>query len=79
MIAIDDILIPSIASFKGTCPLHLLQGKLLLLHKAVLKVQQLLVCAVLRMMCFEHALSAESFLIQPTCRMYYVMLLCRLK
>lgn len=33
-------------------------------------------CVVLRMMCFEDVLSAESFLIQHTCRMCYVMLIC---
>lgn len=33
-------------------------------------------CVVLRMMCFDDVLSAESFLIQCTCRMGYVMLIC---
>jgi len=33
----------------------------------MLEIQQLLVCAVLRMMSFEDVLPAESLLIQPIC------------
>lgn len=56
--------------------LYLLQGKLLLLRKPVLEVQHLLACAVLRMMYSEDILLAESFLIQLTCRLCCVKLVC---